>query len=149
MTYVPLKDRVEAMADDHTPAQIGEKIGISERAVRVHLAKAAGKLTAPQLAAMTGATYRQINHWTVKGYLSHIYLGEVKGVGTQRKGSGSEIMFETDAVQLVTTVLELIDIGFEVDCAFGVVATMKTLGLTPVLGVRLEHGWTLIKRADR
>ncbi len=157
MTYVPLKDRVETMtADGVVPSVIAEKIGISERAVRVHLAKKAGKLSSGQLSEVTGATYRQINHWTVKGYLTHLDLGDVLGRGTQRKGSGSDIMFEPTEVQIVTLVLELIAIGFEVDSAFRVARQLDASGALNHAGtgehgtamIVFPHGWKLVKEVS-
>lgn len=128
--YVPYVDRVKSMlADNVSIADIATKLNLSERGVRVHKARAEGKMSAKDLAETTGATYRQINYWTVRGYLLPLNLGEVKGLGTQRKGSGSEIMFDPDVVQVVQLVIELIAIGFGVDSAFGVARKMEASGV--------------------
>lgn len=127
--YVPLKERVASMTQDGLEnTEIASKLGLSERAVRVHQAKTEGKLTAKELCLATEATYRQVNYWTVKGYLKPIDLGAVKGVGTQRKGSGSDVMFEPSVVPMVKMVMKMVAVGFEVEVAFDLAMTLRDSG---------------------
>lgn len=152
--YVPLAERVAALtAEGLKPAEIGPRIGLSERGVRVHLARAAGKISAKELVAATGATYRQVNYWTAKGYLTPLDLGPVKGSRLRSSGSGSEDMFDPETVHIVVLVVELIECGFEVVTAFDIARTMEASGVLAHTGtgepatamVGLPHGWKLVR----
>ncbi len=154
MTYVNHETRFKSMLDDGIPvAEIAAKLNVTERAVRVHKAKEDGKLTALQLADAVGASYRQINHWTSRGYIKSMDLGQVKGEGKQRKGSGSHHMFEPETAGVVGLVMELLAIGFEVDAAFRVARQMDATGALNHGGsgehatamIVFPHGWKLVK----
>ncbi len=152
--YVPYVERVRSMLTDGVAiSEIATKLNLSERAVRVHEARALGMMSARALCDATGATYRQINYWTVKGYLVPLNLGEAKGLGKQRKGSGSEVMFDPDVVQSVLLVMELLSIGFGVDAAFSVADRMVASGALAHSGtgqpttamIAFPHGWKLVR----
>lgn len=154
-TYVPYVERVKTMLGDGVAVpDIASKLNLSERAVRVHKAKADGKMTAKELCEATGASYRQINYWTVKGYLVPLDLGEVKGEGSgRRKGSGSEVMFDPRVLQVVQLVTELVEIGFEVYVAFAVARMMEESGALAHSGTgepttamfAFPYGWKLVR----
>jgi DNA-binding transcriptional MerR regulator len=74
--------------------------------------------TSPEVLAVTGTTYRQLDYWCRAGYLDN---DTASGPGTRR-------LFTSDEVDTVHAVRGLLAAGFDVSAAFAIARTLVADG---------------------